>query len=1048
LTGKEKEEQESKLESELEREMLKAGLTYQPRRPKPSSASDGITITPTDQSQSQTTGVGLQSDSEGLQPSAITVSIKKNPGVESRLQALMASNSRIASAASLVSNVGSGSASSNDGEDEEELGARSLTDKRNSASLPKIQVGERFTSKDGDLNTPVGNGAQLLTPLVSNTDSSTTPTNTNYHHHHHLPIPTLISAQSKLRKLVHSRTSSGNSSNALSIPSMNNSNQVENKLPNPVTIISTSQGPIPLVGALPVVSSTSSGLSTSSKTGGQNREAQFSEDRGLNELSEVDETELDNSKADVEGGDGNGSIIEADETDEEDLVKESSLLGFSNLGPNFKSSNSKVQDLEYPASSFCDEKFQDGSEMKGKGEEVEEEDEPQPLKQQRPSIKVRIVTWNMASTVPKGDLEVLLGRVGDYKPPAKDWDVGYDSEEGEDESREDEAKESENRDPSAQNQDSTSTSPSVSQDQFTASKSKPKKSPSGPTSTLKGSAVIGQESIPRADRIPPLPHDDLHPYHVLVIAGQECPWGDGKRIATGMGMAGEIGDIALNRSRSNAVKSKEKEKEKEKEKGIGMGLKKGISSSNLKKDGGVLTPADPKSPMGLSSQSIPWINEFPFGSPPPIASSNQHATFSDQVPQTPSSASQVFGKNSIPEDGGEKGEKGRGGFDMKVSGKGWSDMCEDWLCNGPFAASCATRGLAAINSGKPQGGLSRTSTSTTATTTTAAAPSNTNDITSPQSSNPNMMRSPSNGPSRITSNEVSRTNSPAPALQMTEEKEKNKMDLPKLRLRLEGLQTPIRKKEKGISTPTIQTPTIETINNGSPALISVPGRSNTSLDLSRPEPRNGTSISSTSENGGNSLLSVPSNQLSSSQLGRSNSNLSDSSNLPPLSPGSISPMTEDPNNSNLLQPTQHHPRLNLNPVTSTGKEHAPNEWGRIRSPSPSFFPPQPETTTNEYDEKEDATPQTLGPYELVIKERMLGCYTAVYVWRGCRDRVKGASRGHVKSGLLSGRVGNKGGIGISLLLGRSRLLFVNAHLAVSKQLKDRIFFQQFGQIVL
>lgn len=54
---------------------------------------------------------------------------------------------------------------------------------------------------------------------------------------------------------------------------------------------------------------------------------------------------------------------------------------------------------------------------------------------------------------------------------------------------------------------------------------------------------------------------------------------------------------------------------------------------------------------------------------------------------------------------------------------------------------------------------------------------------------------------------------------------------------------------------------------------------------------------------------------------------------------------------------------------------------------------------------------------------------AVYVFRGAADRVRGFSRGHVKSGLLAGRVGNKGAVGISLKLGGTRLLFINAHLA-------------------
>ncbi|KAL9940753.1 hypothetical protein V8E36_000241 [Tilletia maclaganii] len=77
----------------------------------------------------------------------------------------------------------------------------------------------------------------------------------------------------------------------------------------------------------------------------------------------------------------------------------------------------------------------------------------------------------------------------------------------------------------------------------------------------------------------------------------------------------------------------------------------------------------------------------------------------------------------------------------------------------------------------------------------------------------------------------------------------------------------------------------------------------------------------------------------------------------------------------------------------------------------------------------DQTPASLGPYELVAKERMMGVYLAVYCWKGCRDRVQGSSKAYVKSGLLGARVGNKGAIGISVKMGGARLLFVNAHLA-------------------
>ncbi|GAA5918809.1 hypothetical protein JCM6882_006354 [Rhodosporidiobolus microsporus] len=70
-----------------------------------------------------------------------------------------------------------------------------------------------------------------------------------------------------------------------------------------------------------------------------------------------------------------------------------------------------------------------------------------------------------------------------------------------------------------------------------------------------------------------------------------------------------------------------------------------------------------------------------------------------------------------------------------------------------------------------------------------------------------------------------------------------------------------------------------------------------------------------------------------------------------------------------------------------------------------------------------------GPYILVEKERLLGIYCAVFVARCCEDLVEGVSKGRVTAGLIGGRVGNKGGVGISLLLASHRLLFVSAHLA-------------------
>ncbi|GAA5962952.1 hypothetical protein JCM3765_006726, partial [Sporobolomyces pararoseus] len=70
-----------------------------------------------------------------------------------------------------------------------------------------------------------------------------------------------------------------------------------------------------------------------------------------------------------------------------------------------------------------------------------------------------------------------------------------------------------------------------------------------------------------------------------------------------------------------------------------------------------------------------------------------------------------------------------------------------------------------------------------------------------------------------------------------------------------------------------------------------------------------------------------------------------------------------------------------------------------------------------------------GPYVLVEKERLMGIYIAVFVARSCEDSVEGVSKSRVPAGLIGGRLGNKGGVAVSLHFASSRLLFVSAHLA-------------------
>jgi hypothetical protein len=70
-----------------------------------------------------------------------------------------------------------------------------------------------------------------------------------------------------------------------------------------------------------------------------------------------------------------------------------------------------------------------------------------------------------------------------------------------------------------------------------------------------------------------------------------------------------------------------------------------------------------------------------------------------------------------------------------------------------------------------------------------------------------------------------------------------------------------------------------------------------------------------------------------------------------------------------------------------------------------------------------------GPYQFLVKERLLGLYLAIFVHKDCASWVEGYDHDFVPTGLMGGRMGNKGAIGISLKMAGHRFLFVCAHLA-------------------
>ncbi|KAG8942045.1 hypothetical protein FRC04_003893 [Tulasnella sp. 424] len=80
-------------------------------------------------------------------------------------------------------------------------------------------------------------------------------------------------------------------------------------------------------------------------------------------------------------------------------------------------------------------------------------------------------------------------------------------------------------------------------------------------------------------------------------------------------------------------------------------------------------------------------------------------------------------------------------------------------------------------------------------------------------------------------------------------------------------------------------------------------------------------------------------------------------------------------------------------------------------------------------EQAAASKDQVGPYILHAKERLMAIGLYIFVHRDVQHLVTGTSKSAVTTGLIGGRIGNKGGVGISLKVAGVSLLFVNAHLA-------------------
>jgi hypothetical protein len=103
--------------------------------------------------------------------------------------------------------------------------------------------------------------------------------------------------------------------------------------------------------------------------------------------------------------------------------------------------------------------------------------------------------------------------------------------------------------------------------------------PKGDLSVLLGDVPTYTPSSP-ADHLPTLPEGNIHPYHIVVVAGQECPTHSGAPRGIGGGIMKGV------HVRSAHRKEKEERKRKEDEEAVASG-----SGTMSMDDSGLRTPA-------------------------------------------------------------------------------------------------------------------------------------------------------------------------------------------------------------------------------------------------------------------------------------------------------------------------------------------------------------------------------------------------------------------------------------------------------------------------
>ncbi|KLT43327.1 DNase I-like protein [Cutaneotrichosporon oleaginosum] len=574
------------------------------------------------------------------------------------------------------------------------------------------------------------------------------------------------------------------------------------------------------------------------------------------------------------------------------------------------------------------------------------EREPEPFKD-RNAIKVKIITWNMADSVPKGDLSVLLGDI-----PASAYDIPA-----------------------------------------------------------------------RGDELPELPIEDAHPYHIVVFAAQECPSASGMPRGLGGSLMKGVGlqkSEAARRERED--KKEEQEEKRRQDKEAEKEARKAIREIRKEfLDRSANAAAERDAVQALKELRKEYKErEGPAASLKDLIDKDKDTKEKEKNIKAPGLGISLSGltedlleKSKAIVSPGYVSDSDSLRLAAQPNGDPAPETAGILTSVGPSAADRSITAADPVSSS--EGGANTPALSIDSSTgdgcvssAPAAAAAPLPSVMSPSDVDPLVALPPSNvegtkDASVATSSGDSAPHSSDPpkpkAVQELKELDGEQALLPAT----PGQQVKEKPSREQLRIDPLYKRKVE------PKDAAIAARSHTAFDIGLGSPMSDLA-GAIGRKGWSGMLEVPvangTLEVPSAPFGRS------------LSGNSF--QSVDTSTSSFFVQQEDRP---------FGRSPSVREMGR----SPGIFD---SPITDEVPVKRFFRQPGAGAYVHLIKERLMGLYVHVFVYKGCEHLVEGVDKDFVRTGLAGGRIGNKGGIGISLNLKGHRLLFVNAHLAAHTECND------------